>query len=137
MSRTHHARTTSRRDLASSKRSPRSNTNTRLCRRPLQLEHLEERQLLTTISGQVFNDLNANGLKDTSESGQSGWTIYLDADGNGQLDTGETSTTTAADGSYSFNGLAAGTYNVAEVQQLGWQQTSPVGIVPSYRAGER
>ena len=127
MSRTHQARTTSRRDLASSKRSPRSNANTRLCRRPLRLEHLEERQLLATITGQAFNDLNANGLKEPSESGQSGWTIYLDADGNGQLDTGETSTTTATDGSYSFNGLAAGTYNVAEVQQPGWQQTSPVG----------
>ena len=86
---------------------------------------------MATISGQVFNDLNANGLKDTGESGQSGWTVYLDADGNGQLGTGETSTTTAADGSYSFNGLAAGTYTVAEVQQSGWQQTSPAGTVPS------
>ena len=36
-----------------------------------------------------------------------------------------------ADGSYSFNGLAAGTYTVAEVQQLGWQQTSPVGTAPA------
>ncbi len=79
----------------------------------------------------MFNDLNANGLKDGGESGQSGWTVYLDADGNGQLGTGETSAITAADGSYSFTGLAAGTYTVAEVQQLGWQQTSPVGSVPS------
>ena len=79
----------------------------------------------------MFNDLNADGLKDTGESGQSGWTVYLDADGNGQLGTGETSATTAADGSYSFDGLAAGTYTVAEVQQPGWQQTSPVGTVPA------
>ena len=79
----------------------------------------------------MFNDLNADGLKNAGESGQSGWTVYLDADGNGQLGTGETSTTTAADGSYSFDGLAAGTYTVAEVQQPGWQQTSPVGSVPS------
>ena len=71
------------------------------------------------------------GSKSTGESGQSGWTVYLDADGNGQLGTGETSTTTAANGSYSFNALAAGTYNVSEVQQLGWQQTSPMGNVPS------
>ena len=62
--------------------------------RHLHLEHLEPRQLLATISGQVFNDFNADGLKDAGEPGQSGWTIYLDADGNGQLDTGETSTTT-------------------------------------------
>jgi hypothetical protein len=71
------------------------------------------------------------GSKTPASRAQSGWTVYLDADGNGQLGTGETSTTTATDGSYSFGGLADGTDNVAEVQQLGWQQTSPSGIVPS------
>jgi hypothetical protein len=59
---------------------------------------------LATISGQVFNDRNADGVKYTGESGQSGWTVYLDAEGNGQLGTGETSATTATDGSYSFGG---------------------------------
>jgi hypothetical protein len=87
--------------------------------------------MLATISGAVFNDLNADGAKNAGEAGQSGWTVYLDADGNGQLGTSEISATTAADGSYSFNGLAAGNYTMAEVQQLGWQQTSPVGSVPS------
>ena len=85
---------------------------------------------MATISGAVFNDLNANGLKDGGESGESGWTVYLDADGNGQLGTGETTATTAENGTYSFSGLAAGTYTLAEVQQLGWQQTSPPGTVP-------
>lgn len=130
MSRTHHARNLSRRDLANSLGKTRSNASLRLCRRPLLLELLEERQLLASITGQVFNDLNANGLKEASESGQSGWTIYLDADGNGQLDTGETSTITAADGSYTFSDLAAGTYTVAEVQKLDWRQTSPAGTGP-------
>lgn len=45
-------------------------------------------------------------MKNTRESGQSGWTLYLDTDGNGQLGTGETSATTAADGTYIFDGLA-------------------------------
>ncbi len=102
---------------------------TRRRHRLLQAERLEDRQLLATISGTVFNDLNADGVKNTGESGQSGWTVYLDTDGNGQLGTGEISTTTAADGSYSFGGLAAGTYNVAEVQRPGWLQTSPLGSV--------
>ena len=39
--------------------------------------------------------------------------------------------TTDGNGSYSFDGLDPGTYTVAEVQQPGWQQTSPVGSVPS------
>ena len=99
--------------------------------RRLHLEHLETRQLLATISGQVFNDFNADGLKDAGEPGQSGWTVYLDADGNGQLDTGETTAITAGDGSYSFTGLAAGTYTVAEVPQPGWEQTYPGATAPA------
>ncbi len=131
MPNTHLSQSTSRRDLAASLRGSRPRKHARLRHQRLQAERLEDRQLLATISGAVFNDLNANGLKDGVEAGQSGWTVYLDADGNGQLGTGEISATTAADGSYSFGELAPGTYNVAEVQQLGWQQTSSVGSVPS------
>ena len=131
MPHTHLSQSTSRRDLADSPRSSRPRKHARLRHRRLQAERLEDRQLLATISGQVFNDLNADGVKNTGESGQSGWTVYLDADGNGQLGTSEISATTAADGSYSFGGLAAGTYTVAEVQQPGWQQTSPPGTVPA------
>jgi hypothetical protein len=120
----------SHRDLAASLRGSRPRKHARLRHRLLQAERLEGRQLLTSISGLVFNDLNANGLKETSESGQSGWTVYLDADGNGQLGTSEASATTAGDGSYSFDGLAPGTYTVAEVQQMGWQQTYPSGPAP-------
>jgi hypothetical protein len=104
-------------------RGSRPRKHARLRHRRLQAERLEDRRLLTTIFGQVFNDLDSDGLKDAGDSGQSGWTIYLDADGNGQLDTGESSTITAAGGSYSFDGVAAGTYTVGEVQQPGWQQT--------------
>ncbi len=131
MPHTHLSPSKSRRDLAASLRGSRPRKQARLRHRLLQAEHLEDRQMLATISGTVFNDLNADGVKNTGESGQSGWTVYLDADGNGQLDTGETTATTAADGSYSFGGLAAGTYAVAEVQRPGWQQTSPAGNVPA------
>ena len=105
MPNTHLSQSKSRRDLAASLRGSRPRKHARLRHRRLQAERLEDRQMLATISGAVFNDLNANGLKDTGESGQSGWTVYLDADGNGQLGTGETSATTAADGSYSFDEL--------------------------------
>jgi hypothetical protein len=126
MPNTHPSQSKSRRDLAGSLRGSRTRKQARLRHRRLQAERLEDRQLLATISGAVFNDLNANGLKDGGESGQSGWTVYLDADGNGQLGTGEITATTDGNGSYSFNGLAAGNYTVAEVQQPGWQQTTPV-----------
>ena len=83
MPNTHLSQSTSRRDLAASLRGARPRKHARLRHRLLQAERLEDRQLLATISGAVFNDLNADGLKGASESGQSGWTIYLDADANG------------------------------------------------------
>ncbi|MFC1766164.1 SdrD B-like domain-containing protein, partial [Planctomycetota bacterium] len=77
------------------------------------------------IEGSKWHDLNANGLWDTGEPGLAGWTIFLDANSNGQLDAGETNTVTDANGSYAFNNLQPGTYEVAEFQQPGWQQTYP------------
>ncbi|MEB3218005.1 MAG: S8 family serine peptidase, partial [Nostocales cyanobacterium 94392] len=78
-----------------------------------------------SISGTKWNDLDGDGVRDSGEPGLQGWTIYLDQNQNGQLDNGETSTTTNANGNYSFTGLAAGTYHVAEVLQSGWEQTYP------------
>ncbi len=77
------------------------------------------------ISGIKWNDLNNNGVKDANESGLADWTIYLDQNKNGQLDAGEKSTTTDANGNYKFTGLTAGAYTVAEVQKPGWTQTFP------------
>jgi SdrD B-like protein len=77
------------------------------------------------ISGVKFNDLNGNAQKDAGEPGLSGWTIFLDTNANGVLDPHETSATTAADGSYAFAGLDAGTYTVTHVPQADWVQTHP------------
>jgi len=59
------------------------------------------------------------------EPGMAGVQIYIDLDNDGQWDAGEPKTVTAADdpktpgvdeaGSYSFKGLAAGTYTVREI----------------------
>jgi subtilisin-like proprotein convertase family protein len=43
-----------------------------------------------TISGQKWNDLNADGVKNVGDNGLAGWTIYLDADNNGVLDLNTT-----------------------------------------------
>jgi|GEM_PF-2205218 len=84
-----------------------------------------------SISGKKWNDLDADGKKDNNESFLSGWTIFLDQDGDGQKDSGEKSTLTNANGQYTFNNLAPGSYTVAEVQDPGWQQTYPF-IKPGY-----
>ncbi|HEX4796632.1 MAG TPA: SdrD B-like domain-containing protein [Humisphaera sp.] len=77
------------------------------------------------ISGSVFNDANSNAARDASEKGIAGRTIYIDKNKNGKLDAGEPTTLTAADGTYAFKTLAAGSYRIAEVLPAGWRRTIP------------
>ncbi|OPY54449.1 MAG: Cna protein B-type domain protein [Methanosaeta sp. PtaU1.Bin112] len=74
----------------------------------------------TGFSGMKFEDLNGNGAKDAGEPGVSGWTIKLMKEG-----TTVASRVTAADGSYSFTGIAPGSYTVEEAAQSGWTQSYP------------
>ena len=74
---------------------------------------------LNSISGVVFEDKNNDGIKDPAEAGIPGATVTLtgtDAAGNPVSLT----TTTGADGSYSFNGVPAGNYTVTETQPAGY-----------------
>jgi uncharacterized protein (DUF2141 family) len=73
-----------------------------------------------TISGMKFNDLNGNGRKSANELGLAGWTIQLTK----LHSTFTTSTVTDANGHYTFANLSAGTYQLREVQQTGWIETS-------------
>src|SRR4030095_13473737 len=73
------------------------------------------------ISGQKFQDNNGDGIKNGADAGLLGWTIELDKDANGTVDA---TTTTDANGNYSFTGLIAGTYRIREVNQVGWTQTT-------------
>jgi hypothetical protein len=77
------------------------------------------------IHGIKWNDFNGDGVQNPDESGLAGWTIYLDANQNGNLDEGEVSAVTGDNGEYSFTDLDAGSYTVAEVPQDGWVQTYP------------
>jgi hypothetical protein len=74
------------------------------------------------ISGAKFDDSNADGTVDAGEDGLPNWTIEL-YQGDNLLSTTETGT----DGSYSFGGLEEGSYQVCEVLEEGWVQTSPNG----------
>jgi Ca2+-binding RTX toxin-like protein len=77
------------------------------------------------IKGNIWNDIDGNAANN-SEPNLSGWTVYLDSDGNNQLDNGELSTQTDANGNYQFTDLRPGIYNVAQIVQEGWQQTYPI-----------
>ena len=78
------------------------------------------------IKGQVWNDVNGDGVKDATEEGLSGWTVYLDENNDGELNNGEISLTTDENGNYHFTNLRPDIYTVAQVVQEGWQQTSPL-----------
>lgn len=101
-----------------------------------------------TIEGVKWHDVNGDGRRQLTTSGPhrgdlglGGWTIYLDINGNGQLDrdpqTGlplEPNTTTTQDnpatpeneaGYFVFTGLPPGQYTVAEEHQTGWVQSIP------------
>jgi hypothetical protein len=68
-----------------------------------------------SISGTVFGDAEGNGAK---EVGLAGWTVDLTG-------AAQKSVTTAADGSYAFANLAAGSYTVTAVVPSGWKAVSP------------
>ncbi|OWK40435.1 hypothetical protein FRUB_05354 [Fimbriiglobus ruber] len=76
---------------------------------------------LGSISGTVFEDLNGSGVLDPGEPPLAGWTVNLTNTGTGVV----TTTTTAADGTYTFSGLSFGTYQVSEVLMPGYVATDP------------
>ena len=80
---------------------------------------------LGSIEGVKFFDSNADGIQQPEEEGLEGWTIFLDEDGDRQLDPEERFEVTDEDGAYLFDDLSAKLYTVVEVLQPGWQQTFP------------
>lgn len=91
------------------------------------LDRLEPRTLLASITGSIYHDLDGDAVKDAEDVGQQNWVVFLDANNDGVIDAGESSTATDAAGKYSFGGLAVGTHRVRELVQAGWFRTSPSG----------
>ncbi|MFC2042202.1 hypothetical protein ACFLTV_01690 [Chloroflexota bacterium] len=80
----------------------------------------------TSMSGTKFKDLDADGVgREDGEPGLGGWTIFVDYDDDGNLDAGEPSDITDADGKYTLYGIASGTWKVKEVMQAGWTNSYP------------
>jgi hypothetical protein len=71
-----------------------------------------------SISGNVFTDLNANGIKNTGDGNYQGASITLSG-------TASRTGTTDSLGNYSFTNLAAGSYTVAITTPSGYSLTTP------------
>ena len=66
-----------------------------------------------TLGDTVWNDRNANGVRDAGEPGIEGVIVYIDADGDNVFDQGvERHAITDISGFYQIPNLAAGTYTV-------------------------
>jgi fimbrial isopeptide formation D2 family protein len=96
----------------------------------------------TPISGTVFRDDNRNGTQTAGEPGIQGVTVEL-RDGNGNpIDSDPntagvqpTTATTLADGSYTFQNLPAGNYQVVETQPTGYGSSTPNTVPVTLVAG--
>jgi hypothetical protein len=78
-----------------------------------------------TINGNVFSDLKHNGVKDASDPGLAGWTVYLDLKQDGQLDAGDPFVITDANGNYSLTNIIPGFYTLREVLKPGFVESLP------------
>ena len=72
------------------------------------------------ISGVVFDDTNADGIRQHAEIGMGGFAIYIDSNNDGKLDGGDPSATTDINGNFTISGLAPGTYVLHQVPNGPW-----------------
>ena len=79
------------------------------------------------MSGVKFGDLNANGVRDAGEPGLAGWTVYVDYDNDGARGPGEPYAVTDANGSYTIDHVALGSFRIREEPQAGWTCSAPSG----------
>jgi secreted trypsin-like serine protease len=82
------------------------------------------------VTGVLFDDQNGNGVKDGTDAGLFGWTIYNDANNNSILDAGEFKASTTANGSYSMP-VAAGALHVRHLMNLGFSSSQAVNVTES------
>lgn len=85
----------------------------------------------TVLTGTVWRDRDRDGVIDPGEAGIGGVTITLRDGSNNVVGT----TTTAADGTYTFGQLAGGNYIVVETQPNGFGSSTPNSVASTVAPG--
>jgi SdrD B-like domain len=88
----------------------------------------------TTITGNVFKDVNGDGKKETGDANFAGVTVTCILLVNGKVSTTKFTTKTNSAGNYTFTKLKAGTYQVSE-SVAGYRVTTPVGGFSDVKPG--
>ena len=91
----------------------------------------------SSISGNVFNDTNHNGVLDVGETPLSGVVVYLDMNNSGGLDRKDIAFVTGATGAYTFGRLPVGSYTVRVLPPPGtttWRSMNTGGMEASFDA---
>jgi hypothetical protein len=78
--------------------------------------------------GTVFDDIDGNRGLSAGDLPLPGWTVYIDANDNGQLDPDERSADSDRSGFYWINEVPSGTHRLRQVVPPGWE---PVTIYSS------
>jgi hypothetical protein len=78
-----------------------------------------------TISGNIFNDVNGNGVQDAGEGPLSGWTVFIDFNNTGTYASNDASAVTDSNGNYTLSDVPGGTYTIDQEVQTNWKQTVP------------
>ena len=102
------------------------------------VETLESRRLLSTgsISGTVFNDLNADTLREAGEPGLSSFKVFVDFNKDGIHQQSEPSAVSGTNGAWKITGVAPGNYWVEEVRQIAnWTETTGFYDPATVKAG--
>ncbi len=82
---------------------------------------------VTTVTGILFDDQNGNNLKDATDTGLFGWTIYNDTNNNATLDAGEFKTSTNSSGAYSL-AVSPGALHIRHLMNLGFNSSQAVNL---------
>ncbi len=87
-----------------------------------------------TITGNTFFDNNGDGLQTTgTDENLTGYGVFIDTNGNGVLDSNEVQVFTDATGTYTFHGVAGGTYTLVETLTNGLTHTTPnAGVTATF-----
>ncbi|MEO1529004.1 MAG: SdrD B-like domain-containing protein, partial [Planctomycetota bacterium] len=70
---------------------------------------------LSSLTGRVFEDTNANGILDATESALANVDVYVDVNRNRMFDFGEPVVSTDASGVYRFEGVPDGQYVIRQM----------------------